>query len=137
MTDTEVIAHAMKKAHEDGWDEFKSQSSRVFKVSGVLMIEFLLGVELPALTVSCERVIFSTSFAEHFWGLDTYYFVVHFDQAPGMNNSVIGWKSEQEMIASGKEWDYYDNIPAYEYHLQQMVLEESQAARVSYLEKYL
>ncbi len=89
------------------------------------------------MVASYERVIFSPAFAEHFWGMDTWYFVVHFDQAPGMDNSVVGWKSEQELVESGKEWNYYEDIPAYEYHLQQLVLEDSQDARVAYLEKSL
>ena len=137
MTDTEVITKAIKKAEASGWDEFKSQYSRVFKASGDLMVEFLIGVDQPAVLVSYERVIFSPAFAEHFWGMDIWYFVVHFDQAPGMDSSVVGWKSEQELVASGQEWNYYDNVPAYEYHLQQLVLEDNEEERVAYLEKLL
>ena len=54
-----------------------------------------------------------------------------------MDNSVVGWKSEQELTESGQTWKYYDNIPAYEYHLQQLALEDSQDARVAYIERSL
>ena len=137
MTDPEIITKAIKKAEAVGWDEFKSQYSRVFQAPNALMVEFILGVDLPPLIVSYERVVFSPAFAEAFWGLDTYYFVVHIDQAHGMDNSVVGWKSEQELTESGQTWKYYDNIPAYEYHLQQLALEDSQDARVAYIEKSL
>ena len=137
MKDTEVISQAIKKSQTNGWDEYKSQYARVFKLGDALMVEFLIGVDVPSVIVSVERVIFSPKFAECFWGMDTWYFVIHNDQAPGMDSSVIGWKSEKEMAASDKTWEYFDNVPAYEYHLQQLVLEDSQDARVAYLEKYL
>ncbi len=104
MTDIEVVDHALKKAQGAGWDEFKSQYARVFKQHDQLMVEFLIGVDLPPLIVSYERVVFSPSFAECFWGMDTWYFVVHLDHAPG---------------------------------IQQLALEDSQDARVAYLEKSL
>ena len=54
------------------------------------MVEFLLGVDLPSLIVSYEWVVFAPDFAEAFFGMDTWSFVVHIDQAPGMDNSVVG-----------------------------------------------
>lgn len=137
MKEIDVVDRALKKAKQNGWQEFKSQYERVFKQHNHLMVELLVGVDLPPLLVSYEQIVFSPLFAEAFWGLDSWYFVVHIDQAPGMDNSVVGWKSEEELARSGQDWKYYDNVPAYEYHLQQLALEESQEDRVAYLEKYL
>ncbi len=137
MKDTEVIDKAIKKAQLADWDEWKLQYARVFRDADALMVELLIGVDVPPVIVSYERIIFSPKFAECFWGMDTWYFVVHIDQAPGMDNTVVGWKSEKELQASVTEWEYYENIPAYEYHLQQLVLEDSQDARVAYLEGFL
>lgn len=137
MKDIEVIDKAIKVAQLDGWDEFNHQYARVFKQGESLMIEFLVGVDRPAVVVSYERVVFSPAFAEAFWGTDSWYFVVHIDQAPGMDNTVVGWKSEKELNAAGNAWEYYEDVPAYEYHLQQLVLEDSQSGRVAYVEKFL
>lgn len=137
MKDTEVIDLVIKKAQANGWEEFKCQYARVFKQGEDLMVEFLIAVDLPTVVVSVERIIFSSKFAECFWGMDTWYFVVHNDQALGMDSSVIGWKSEKDLAASGNSWEYYDNISAYEYHLQQLALEESQDARIAYIKRFL
>ena len=32
---------------------------------------------------------------------------------------------------------YYDTLPAYQYHLQQLVMEETQERRVAYTERFL
>lgn len=137
MKDIEIIDQAMKKAQLAGWTEFNYQYARVFKQGAELMVEFLIDVDQPSLVVSYERVIFSPSWAEHFWGMDSMYFVVHLDQAPGMDNSVVGWKSEKELSAADAEWNYYDNVPAFEYHIQQLALEDTQTARVAYIQKFL
>jgi hypothetical protein len=138
MRDIEIVEQAIKKAQASGWDEFRSQYARVFRQHGQIMVEFLVGLEEPPLVVSLERVLFSASFAEHFWGMDTWYFVVFNDQAPSMDGSIIGWKSEKELEdAPNIPWEYYDNIPAYEYHLQQLALQITQEGRVAYIEKTL
>jgi hypothetical protein len=137
MQDIEIVDQAIKKAQANGWDEFHSQYARVFKQANEIMIELLTGVEEPPLIISLDRLLFSSEFAIAFFGMDTWYFVVFNDQAPSMDGSVVGWKSEKELESSDIQWEYYDNIPASEYHLQQLAIELSQSARVAYIEKHL
>jgi len=138
MTELEIVEHAIKKVQALGWNEYRSQYARAFRQHGHVMVEFLMGIGEPPLIVSLEQVIFSASFAEKFWGMGTYYFVVFNDASPNGDGSMAGWRNEKE-IQESKEplWEYYDNIAAYEYHLQQMAVMDSQSERITYLEKYL
>jgi hypothetical protein len=95
MTEIEVLTECLKKVKQSGWDAYKSTYCRVYqRESGHLMVEFFTDVQKPPVIVSYEEVVFSYSFAEHFWGMDTMYFVAYSDNAPGMQGDVIGWKTD-------------------------------------------
>jgi hypothetical protein len=138
MQELEIVEHAIKKAQGQGWNEFRSQYARAFKQHGYVMVEFLVSLGEPPLIVALESVLFSSSFAEHIFGTDTYYFVTFRDHSPNGDGSMAGWKNEKE-IGQSKEilWEYYDDIPAYEYHLQQLAVIDSQSERIAYLGKHL
>ena len=137
MTDIEIVQAALEKARANGWPAHKSYTTRCFKDGADLLVEFFMGTSIPSVIVNYEKVIFSHDFAEHFWGLDTVYFVVDVDKGAGMDASVIGWKTEKEMEEVQDKLPYYDTLPAYQYHLQQLVMEETQERRVAYVERFL
>lgn len=137
MTDIEVIQSALEKARDNGWTALKSHSIRCYKDNSAIMVEFFMGISIPSVIVNYEKVLFSHDFAENFWGLDTMYFVVDVDKGAGMDASVIGWKSEKEMEEVQDKLPYYDTLPAYEYHLQQLVMEDTQDRRVAYVQRFL
>lgn len=137
MTDIEVVQQALEKSCENGWPALKSQYIRCYKAGVDLMVEFFMGPSVPSLLMNYEKVIFSHDWAEHFWGMDTVYFVVDVDKGAGMDASVIGWKTEKEMEEVQDKLPYYDTLPAYEYHLQQLVMEETQDRRIAYIERFL
>jgi hypothetical protein len=127
----------LEKARAKGWPAHKSHTIRCYKDGGAIMVEFFMGTSIPSVIVNYEKVLFSHDWAEHFWGLDTMYFVVDVDKGAGMDASVIGWKTEKEMEEVQDRLPYYDTLPAYQYHLQQLVMEETQDRRIAYIEKYL
>jgi hypothetical protein len=138
MVDTEIIDQAIKKAQANGWDEFHSQYARVYKQDGEIMVEFLVGIDAPPLLVSLERVLFSESFAESFFGMETYYLGMYDEQSTLTDGQTLGWKSETELKeASVIPEGYYNDMPACEYHLQQLATTGKQSERVAYIEKYL
>ncbi len=137
MTDIEVMQKALEQSRDNGWDALRSQYIRCYKAGVDLMVEFFMGPSAPSILVNYEKVIFSHAWAEHFWGMDTVYFVVDVDKGAGMDASVIGWKTEKEMEEVQDRLPYYDTSLAYQYHLQQLVSEETQSRRVAYLERYL
>lgn len=137
MTDIDVMQKALEKARDNGWPALKSQTIRCYKDNAVLMVEFFMGPSVPSVMMNYEKVIFSHAFAENFWGMDTMYFVVDVDKGAGMDASVIGWKTEKEMEEVQDKLPYYDTLPECEYHLQQLVMEETQDKRVAYLERFI
>jgi hypothetical protein len=137
MTDIEVVQQALEKGRENGWDALKSQYIRCYKDATSLMVEFFMGPSAPSIIVNYEKVVFSHEWAEHFWGMDTLYFVVDVDKGAGMDASTIGWKTEKEMEEVQDQLPYYDTLPACEYHLQQLVMEDTQDKRIAYIERFL
>src|SRR4051812_31671171 len=116
MKETEVLDECLRMVRASGWSDYKSTYSRVYTSdTGHLMVEFFTDIEKPPLLVSYEEIIFSYSFAEALWGMDTMYFVVHIDKG-GMESEVIGWKTEAEMEAAETTLEYYDDMAACEYH---------------------
>src|SRR5689334_8391358 len=110
MKDTEVLDECLRQVRASGWSDYKSTYTRVYHSdTGHLMIEFFTDLDAPPLLVSYEEVIFTYSFAEHFWGMDTMYFVVHTDNDGGAQDEAAGWKTEKEMEAYGTTVEYYDN----------------------------
>lgn len=83
---------------------------------------------------SSSTLIFSHEFAKAFWGDDQWNFgwMVTFDH----NNSYSWWKDKDPNVNmeyhAGSEIKMW--LPAWQYHLQQMVLEEDP---ITYLEKFL
>ena len=137
MTDVEIVQAALEKSRDKGWPALKSQTIRCYKDGADILVEFFMGTSIPSVMVNYEKVLFSHDWAEAFWGLDTMYFVVDVDKGAGMDASVIGWKSEKEMEDVQDKLPYYDTQPAYEYHLQQLVMEETPERRVAYVERFL
>jgi hypothetical protein len=137
MKDIEVVQRALEIAQHNGWNMLHSSSARVFKDDSGLRIRFLVKADAPSLVVDFEKLLFSHDFAESFFGMDTMYFVVDIDHGPGAEDITIGWKSEEELQRHDDTWRYYDNAPAFEYHLQQLSLLPSQKERVQYLENII
>jgi hypothetical protein len=137
MKDIDVVQRALEIAQQAGWDILHSNYTRVFKNAESIVIEFIVKLDAPPLLYDFDKLLFSHDFAEHFFGMDTMYFVVDIDRGPGMENVVIGWKSETEWQQHSDTWRYYDDAPAFEYHLQQLALLPSQKERVQYLEKII
>jgi hypothetical protein len=137
MTDIEVVQRAFEKARNRGWLALKSLHVRCYKAGADLMVEFFMGPSVPSLIMNYEKVVFSHDFVEYFWGMDTLYFVVDVDKGAGMDASTIGWKTEKEMEEVQDRLPYYDTLPACEYHLQQLVMEDTQERRVAYIERFL
>ena len=84
-----------------------------------------------------EHIIFSHDFAKHFWGEglhseQNYEQVIIREEIPSIdeNYEIVGVVKEDKIEMRG----YLSIIPYWQYHLQQMVLEEEP---LKYIEKYL
>jgi len=119
MNDLEIFAKAMKKI---------SSEYQVIGFFGKL---------------TYYPIIFQKSFAKAFWGENKYY---HFDEGTiykDENNAYkeytleeIRKENEEHLIedADNHKGNYHWYVPAWQYHLQQMVLKEEP---LNYLERFL
>lgn len=137
MKDEEILKKAIKKAINNGflhnalkdmvW-EYSTDADSIF---------YFKDNRKGSLSVASEgikEIIFSHDFAKAFWGEEKWNFgykvTLHNDK------SKEGWKWWKHKTTS---WDFKSSeikmwLPAWQYHLQQMVLEED---LIKYLEKFI
>lgn len=109
MTDKKILQKSIEKAHKNGYN---------YPYSNQVTLEFFY-------------IIFTHDFAKAFWGNKKTEIIKA--EKLGENKLIISHKLSHCIFNSMQEYVSID-ILAWEYHLQQMVLEENP---IKYLEKFL
>ena len=109
MTDREILSSAIDKAISNGWNDNEAVLSK--EIIPILFQDNL------ADDLLLRGIIFSQQFAKAFWG---------YKQTP--------WHYTISRMRLEPVLDTEDTIPAWQYHLQKLVLEKD---RIKYLEQFL
>ena len=79
-----------------------------------------------------EHIIFSHNFAKAFWGEEETYTSMKYTEIKGEDKDIIHVRTGRKTVY---QLEFPENpIPAWQYHLQQLVLEESP---LDYIKKFL
>ena len=111
MTDKEIIRKAIEK-------------SKVYRAH--------VGFEPEIKSDLLREFLFSHKFAKAFWGTKRWNLMIDFDDSGYTdedNITGVRWYDDEDMGTDG-----YISLPAWKYHLQQMVLEKNP---LKYLEQFL
>lgn len=112
MTNEEILRAAIEKAVMNGWEPINIELMRKYE-----------SVDLPEVlskTVDYRRFIFDHDFAKAFWG----------EELVCAEDSPLHMAEDSEC----KYCEYPRVVEAWQYHLQQMVLEEDP---IKYLEQFI
>lgn len=130
MTRQEILTEALKKAIKNGFDILHGDDKLVkWRVIGGLDIYLSIFNHHKDISVfityerkyKTEEIIFSHPFAKAFWGNKNWY----------MTDAGHWYEQDEDY----REGDFYpDELEAWEYHLQQMVLKEDP---LRYLEQFI
>ena len=132
MTDEEILKKAIEKAAKNDFDIYDGGGDELEKVHKVYLKHHAVEIHAKPFDIEGDLygLIFSHAFAKAFWGEK---------KRPG----VIGLPHQilkDEMEGKSAEGNLYkaiikrEYVPEWQYHLQQMVLEENP---LKYLEKFL
>ncbi|MEA2513913.1 MAG: hypothetical protein QOJ59_3400 [Thermomicrobiales bacterium] len=110
MTDREVLTKAIGKAQANGY--WPGEEGRPYKSGDHWMFEFYPSPDAPGVFMNYEAVIFSHDFAKAFWG-----------EKKELSVSWSGYCKDDE-CNTNYEVDEAFRIADWEYHLQNMVIEE-------------
>ena len=121
MTDKAILKKAIEKAYNNGYSKQKPYYIYPDEI-GLFIADENRPYLKSAIVLSYYEIIFSHDFAKAFWGMDN---IVRMD--------IDGNRTFIKLPIHS--WDMHrGDLLEYEYHLQQMVLEEEP---LKYLEKFL
>jgi len=133
MTDREILSNAIDKAIANGWIEVY-QKSFLEKVFNRIPNDYPKEMQENAISNNncIKGIIFSHSFAKAFFSEELYR-DIDLVSLSDIRNSNAYIDKGQDTVVLDDNFTYRE-LPAWKFHLQQMVLEENP---IKYLERFL
>lgn len=145
MTREEILQQVIKRAMDNGWNKKKVYEWYICEdeYTGNLVVQTKTSINKVRndweVLGTLNDIIFDKDFAKAFWGEEDKYIEKYIEIMEGEVFDEISVEEYEERKPVNKGWDYFEPVYAWrnkgwQYHLQQMVLEENP---LEYLAKFL